>query len=876
MGAAPPRKRVRSRFLALIAVCVVAVVAVGAPGVVGAAGDLSESQRLDDLGELNRRAVALSHSLADERDQMAVFIAAGRSTSGGAGLTESQRTRVDRQAAEVRRSAADVDPGDDPAVADRTEAVGKLLATLPDLRQRSLSGPGSAKAAFDSYTRIIDALGGLGRAVVEALPGRAADADTTALPALGRAVEQASAQRGLLLSALAAGGSQPPYVRAAQQAGVREEAALADYNATASTAAQDRYSETVTGKEVDDAEAMLRRLTDQPRLSGNDFRLRIDDVESALTARIDRMRSVESSLTGDAAYRLESMRNEDVVDLELTLALLALGALVVLGFTVQVSRSVVRPLAALRKAADDLNGRVLPPLNRRDVRTPEPRPVSVTARDEFRSVAEAVSGLQEAAVRLHGERGALASEHGGLLGVRDALAAERDALLLKQESLLAERDSLQVNLHNTFVSLSMRTLSLVERQLALIERLENHEQDAEQLESLFQLDHLATRMRRNGENLLVLAGEEHSAGSQRGPVPLIDVLRAAISEIERYERVRIQFMPATYMTGFAADDTSHLVAELLENATAFSPPQSDVEVSGWVLENGEVMLSVEDRGIGVPADRLAELNEQLNGSNAHEEDATRSMGLFVVARLARRHGIRVQLREMRKGGVTAVVVLPRDVVVAPEQGEAPQVPVPQPRDGDREPKALARCASRRLERIRKDAPAQGTPPPAALGATASPASPASPATHGVPAPRVGGPAEEGEGGEEHSRPDGDTPEEPPTRPKPARKAPPAQEPAADEPPRLTRAGLPKRVPNAGSLHGGPAPVARRKGRTEDGGETGVRGRGVGETAGRAAGVSAEELRRRLGGFQRGLLDGRRDAEAAVADLADTDDGEARG
>ncbi|WP_051966526.1 sensor histidine kinase [Kitasatospora mediocidica] len=255
---------------------------------------------------------------------------------------------------------------------------------------------------------------------------------------------------------------------------------------------------------------------------------------------------------------------------------------------------------------------------------------------------------------------------------REQVIWERDELLKERDELAKERDELQGSVDATFVNLAMRTLTLVERQLVLIEALEGREADSAQLESLFRLDHLATRMRRNSENMLLLAGMENSHRSRK-TVTLLDVVRAAVSEIERYERVKLGFLAAVRLTGSVADDTSHLLAELLENATAFSPPQDQVEVGGWLLDNGEVMISVVDRGIGLPAERLRALNEQLaepSETGAERRDALlagaltgRSMGLFVVARLARRHDIRVQLRENAQGGgVTAMVVLPREAL----------------------------------------------------------------------------------------------------------------------------------------------------------------------------------------------------------------------
>ncbi|MCZ1007502.1 ATP-binding protein [Streptomyces lydicus] len=282
---------------------------------------------------------------------------------------------------------------------------------------------------------------------------------------------------------------------------------------------------------------------------------------------------------------------------------------------------------------------------------------------------------------LHAQVGELArrsaemeSERKRLISGRQRLVAEREVLQEQGEGLqeeiadLTERlAALRSGVHGRFVNLSLRTLGLVERQLGVIESLEESEQDPERLETLFKLDHFAARMRRNSENLLVLAGAEQYSNNHPGPVPLLDVMRASISEIERYERVRIQSLPPhSQVAGFAADDLSHLVAELLENATAFSPPDAHVELSGWLLESGEVMLSVQDEGIGMTSERMAELNERLTdaeaASSSETVDEALGLGLYVVVRLAARHGVRVQLRDAKLGGVTAVVVLPGSIL----------------------------------------------------------------------------------------------------------------------------------------------------------------------------------------------------------------------
>jgi signal transduction histidine kinase len=259
---------------------------------------------------------------------------------------------------------------------------------------------------------------------------------------------------------------------------------------------------------------------------------------------------------------------------------------------------------------------------------------------------------------------------------RVELQSERAEAGRQAQRLATEVERLRHSIDHTFVNLSLRTLGLVERQLGIIEKLEEREQDPERLATLFKLDHMATVMRRHSENLLVLAGTEHQHGHP-GDVPLVDVLRAAVSEIERYERVVIQSLPPhVQVAGFAADDLSHLVAELLENATAFSPPENSVELSGWLLESGEVMLSVTDTGIGMAAGRLAELNEGLEHPASFEERAgrgTSGLGLRVTALLAARHGVRVQLRDQAQGqggGVTAVVVVPRPLL--PQEQSEPR------------------------------------------------------------------------------------------------------------------------------------------------------------------------------------------------------------
>ncbi|GAB2736904.1 ATP-binding protein [Kitasatospora kifunensis] len=526
--------------------------------------------------------------------------------------------------------------------------------------------------------------------------------------------------------------------------------------------------------------------------------------------------------------------------------------------------------------------------------------------------------------------------NGESAGRLEELLRECELLLAERDGLAKERDELQGSVDATFVNLAMRTLTLVERQLVLIEALEGREADAAQLESLFRLDHLATRMRRNSENMLLLAGLENSSRSRK-TVTLLDVVRAAVSEIERYERVKLGFLAAVRLSGAVADDTSHLLAELLENATAFSPPQEQVEVGGWQLDNGEVMISVSDRGIGLPAERLHALNgqlaEPLPSGAAERRDAllsgaltARSMGLFVVARLAARHGIRVQLRENGQGGgVTAMVVLPREALhqdgtdgtdldaqrraersaaahaeqaraaaefaaaelttaePAAHQGGLAQLPTRQGSGVSGEGSTVADLPALPRRRPAHAAPTAAPEPTVAPEPAAAPEPTAASAALGTgPVPAPGSAAED----------DRTADFDPPTQQlmvsqlrrtlgaeasagatgasgaTGATAAEAAESAAAPEAPKggeVTSLGLPRRVPRGSGLPGtGETPTSGlRRLAAEPSGPEG--GQGAAAAPPRRPRTSAEELRRRLGGFQSGLRQAARDSAAEEQD-----------
>ncbi|HET7247985.1 MAG TPA: ATP-binding protein, partial [Streptosporangiaceae bacterium] len=328
-----------------------------------------------------------------------------------------------------------------------------------------------------------------------------------------------------------------------------------------------------------------------------------------------------------AAQRGKAIRSA-LIDSAAVMLVLALA----LFFTTAVGRSMTRPLRRLRSGALDVAGVRLPETVRRmtkgDVTDAalEVEPIDVDSTDEIGEVARAFDQVHREAVRL-----------------------------------AANEAALRGNVNAMFVNLSRRSQSLVERQIRLIDDLEQGEQDPERLANLFQMDHLATRMRRNSENLLVLAGHELSR-QRTEPVALVDVLRAAVSEIEQYERVVPNIQPGISVRGQSVNDVVHLLSELAENATTFSPADTPVNVSGHLLNSGGALLDITDRGVGMDADEMAHANWRLDNPPVVDVAVSRRMGLFVVARLASRHGIRVRLRPATMGGLTALVWLPDEVI----------------------------------------------------------------------------------------------------------------------------------------------------------------------------------------------------------------------
>ncbi|MET8878275.1 ATP-binding protein [Nocardia sp. NPDC004604] len=404
-----------------------------------------------------------------------------------------------------------------------------------------------------------------------------------------------------------------------------------------------------------------------------------------------------------------------------------------LGFALLVAHSLLQPLRRLRAGASELAEQDLPSEVERimlgaQLEDITVKPVPVHTGEEIGEIARTVDGLHTQALKL---------------------AAQQQLL----------RD--QVN--DMFETMARRSQTLVDRQLSMIEALEFEEKDPERLGQLFRLDHLAARMRRNSANLLVLAGTR-SRHDRSGPVEVRDILRAAVSEVEDYQRVKSGATPDGWVAGIAATDVVHLIAEMLENALRASPPDSDVTFSYSRTSEGGLLIEVIDEGIGIVAAELNEINERLATPAAVTVATTRQMGMFVVGKLAERHGITVRLRRSHdralSPGITASLHIPPALIDVPSQD--PNDPatlkpvIPVHRD------ALGTAATATAESAAKVTPAVEVIVPAKAVTPAAKAAPT--------ARRIGAP--------------------PSALSKPAEPAPAA--PAA--PPVITSYGLPKRVP----------------------------------------------------------------------------------
>ncbi|WP_283134213.1 sensor histidine kinase [Rhizohabitans arisaemae] len=628
--------RVRSRLVALILIPTIAGVFLGGLRVVASINVAADYRLVRQNAEFVGILGELTQALAMERDISVLFVAQGRQGDTLNEVKEQQR-RVDKVATEVRAVAAEI--VNVPGQVDRQEIqqVINRIGSLTTLRRAVLETRLLVGDAAQAYSRTIDDFHSLNDNISGAVDEELI-ASVSALAFLARAKEQASRERALLAAALHAGAFDRTGYAQFQAARAQVATELASFRVEASIEQRQFFDDTLAGDDTDRAAFMssraiilaeqglnLRGVVPAGTIASNDwFR--------ASTESINRMRNVEKVIADEIISRSRTLQEDEQANALVVVGLVVVLLVAVLAVTTLVARSLVRPLRRLRTEALEIASNRLPSVvstlresGDTGVAT-EIRPIGVESSDEIGEVARAFDEVHREAIRLAGDEAKLRS-----------------------------------NINAMFVNLSRRTQTLVERQISLIDGLEQGEQDGARLANLFSLDHLATRMRRNSENLLVLAGQE-PARRWSQPVPVVDVVRAALSEVENYDRVNLQVQSGIAVAGQAVNDVVHLIAELVENAISFSPRDTRVVVSSNRIDGGGLMLGISDAGIGMTAEELAHTNERLATPPVVDVSVSRRMGLFVVGRLAARHGIRVQLRHQDVGGLTAMVLLPEGLV----------------------------------------------------------------------------------------------------------------------------------------------------------------------------------------------------------------------
>ncbi|PXY28861.1 histidine kinase [Prauserella flavalba] len=593
---------------------------------------------LDEAGRLSavrdqlpvlRGTVELAELVADE------MVTA--SAQPGSGALRASIDEVDAKVAEVQRDAEFAG-----LPADTGRELNTALGGLTGLRTAD-GASGDPILLTDGYRDLVFTLSEL----VPGLIAGAGSSDLDATAATTRSMMQLRmnlAVEEALLNSARPGPSDRTTLAAANRVAAEETVLSNQIQRGMSPEEAERF-QAVIASAAARQDALRNALTD----------VRIADL-SALAAPLSReaaalddlIGGLEDSLSATVTERTNEGRSEALRDTALVFAAL-LGALAI---ALLVARSLVWPVRTLHAAALDAARRTLPATIERvrageQIDWREVETVGVEGDEEIGQLARAFDDMRRQAVLLAGEQAELRKQVGEM-----------------------------------FMTLSRRSQSLVELQLSVIEELESDERDPGRLEELFRLDHLATRLRRNGENLQVLAGGTPSR-RDHGPVSAIEVLRGATSEVKDYRRITVVNAPNGSVRSHVAADVVHILAELLENAIRFSPPEEKVVLTADRGSDGGLLVEVVDHGLGMTPEDLADANRRLAAGDAVSPETTRRMGLFVVGRLAAPHRVTVRLRptmaKAGRSGITASVHVPGELVLA---------------DGVREP-ALAANGSRR-------------------------------------------------------------------------------------------------------------------------------------------------------------------------------------
>ena len=683
---------VSARLVAVFAVASVTGLVFGGLRVADAVSAADGYGRTAQLATLGEQSIRLAQALEDERDLTAGVAAYDTLASSAAkadpSVTKPVNAALSNETAEmnaaykatdavaqrVRTLANAIGPNFPASVQSKASAVVTSVDSISGLRSELIGQPGIQVIA--NYNDPISNLFVLDDEITSGSGDATLADDVRALDALSRAKDQASQQRAILFSTLvqvsvydastkktkAHPVSVPfnnidPGLALSSSGGLGglttaeglQQADLTAFNDAATADQTTTFLTTVAGQQDNEAQLLegFVTLTGNPLLTfeeiGTDTTLGFDRATVAdtwysdSTTMIRQMGQVEAQVANAVTTRSESLQHQAMNTAVISAAVTAGAVLLVLLATALVGRTLVNPLRRLQRDALEIA----------TVRLPERVAAAATGTD-----GEAMSAVEPIGVQSTDEIGRVARAF--------------DQVHAEAVRLAGNEAQLRSSLNSMFISLSRRSVPLIDRLARMIDSMEQGEDDPDQLGNLFAMDHLVTRMRRNSENLLVLAGEE-PVRKWTEPVPLTDVARAAAAEIEQYGRVALAVQPGIMVSGQAAADVVHLLAELIENATLFSPRETQVRVTVMELGTGGAMIEVRDDGVGVSPSRLSEMNWRLDHPPVVDVSISRHMGLFAVARLAARHGIRVRLRPGEPQGLSVLVWLPGNLTKR-EQG----------------------------------------------------------------------------------------------------------------------------------------------------------------------------------------------------------------
>jgi signal transduction histidine kinase len=646
--------RVRSRLFLLVVIPTVTAVVAGAIFIASSAQSALVYGRVLTLANLSGKVTGLVQALQTEREDTVRFIILG-SSNGGRGaspksavppgpelsLLNQEHAVSDSWANQVENLAGEVDGSYSALAQQDSKAAVTAIGNLPAIRAAATGTRLPALIVTQEYATAINTLLAIESQLAVGSGDSTLAGSVRVLGLVSSMKEEASLQQALLTSALRSDlislgqfGFGPARQTELTNAQAQQQGDLNSFNTAATAEQRQLFNSVLSGSKVVQAQAQEQQAialaSSGSSLAQNDPT--ISDASSSLSYVVSGMRSVEQQFSDEVISRSGSLHSGAITAAIIFSFAVALLLGIALIATTVIGRSMVRPLHRLRNGALEVAGTRLPDMVRRMGETDGEsipltvEPIDVDSSDEIGEVARAFDQVHKEAIRL-----------------------------------AANEAALRGNVNAMFVNLSRRSQTLVERQIRMITRLEQGEQDSKRLASLFQMDHLATRMRRNSENLLVLAGHELSRRGSR-PVALVDVLRAAASEIEQYERVTLNVQPGISIRTEAVSDVVHLTAELVENATSFSAVDTPVAITGHLQNSGWVLIEITDQGVGMGAEEMAEANLRLSKPPVVDVAVSRRMGLFVVARLAARHGIRVRLCPVPSGGLIAQIWLPSETI----------------------------------------------------------------------------------------------------------------------------------------------------------------------------------------------------------------------